>query len=297
MNQDVGKCTNFSSCKLAYRNEQITSVTKGFRCPECGSPLEPLSRKKQAPYLLYALAGVGAVLLVAIGAIFWTFKREQSLAKVVDAPSAASAEPFLSPTPTATSDPSPSPLPTATPDPSLLSSPTATPEPFPSSTVPTVTPPPLPQPPADPNNVRTTVLKRIDQMPNLQEAIKDKLRDAVMQAKDLGLLVTVPFETARANLGPQDLASIRQQLAQPKNSESLKDQTVVLVILGFADTRGADVKSYQLSGDRAESVMAALHDQCGLRNEMHAVPMGGTAIFDPRDYAKNRVVEVWSGKP
>jgi outer membrane protein OmpA-like peptidoglycan-associated protein len=293
MKQDVGKCTNFSSCKLAYRNEQIRSVTKGFRCPECGSPLEPIGRQKQAPYLLYALAGVGAVLLVAIGAILWTFRTEQSHGKVVDGPSPGSAEPSLSPTPTVTPDPSPS----ATPDPSLLPSPTANPEPFPSSTVPTLTPPPLPQPPADPNNVRTTVLKRIDQMPNLQEAMKDKLRDAVMQAKDLGLLVTVPFETARANLGPQDLASIREQLAQPKNSESLKDQTVVLVILGFADTRGTDVKSYELSGDRAESVMAALHDQCGLRNEMHAVPMGGTAIFDPRDYAKNRVVEVWSGKP
>jgi outer membrane protein OmpA-like peptidoglycan-associated protein len=291
MKQDVGKCTNFSSCKLAYRNEQIRSVTKGFRCPECGSPLESLGGQKQAPYLLYALVGVGAVLMVAIGAIFWTFKTEQSRAKVVDASPPGTSEP--SPSPTA----SPEPSPTATPDPSLLPSPTATPEPLPSSTVPAVTPPPLPQPPADPNNVRTTVLKRIDQMPNLQEAMRDKLRDAVMQAKDLGLLVTVPFETARASLGPQDLASIRQQLALPKNSESLKDQTVVLVILGFADTRGSDVKSYELSGDRAESVMAALHDQCGLRNEMHAVPMGGTAIFDPHDYTKNRVVEVWSGKP
>jgi outer membrane protein OmpA-like peptidoglycan-associated protein len=295
MKQDVGKCTNFSGCKLAYRNEQIRSVTKEFRCPECGSPLEPLGRRKQAPYLLYALAGVGAVLLLAIGAIIWTFRPGQSPGKVVYASPAARAEPFLSPTPTEI--PNPSPLPAATPDPSLLPSPTATPEPFPSSTVPAVIPSPSPQPPADPNNVRTTVLKRIDQMPNLQDAMKDKLRDAVMQAKDLSLLVTVPFETARANLGAQDLASVRQQLAQPKNSESLKDQTVVLVILGFADTRGADVKSYELSGDRAESVMAALHDQCGLRNEMHAVPMGGTAIFDPRDYAKNRVVEVWSGKP
>jgi outer membrane protein OmpA-like peptidoglycan-associated protein len=285
MRQNVGKCTNFSSCKLAYRNEQITTITKDFRCPECGSPLEPLRPKKQAPYLLYALAGVGAVLLLAIGAIFWTFKRDQSPITVVQA------------LPTATPEPSSSPPPTATPEPSPSPSPTATPEPFPSPTVPTVTPTPLPQPPADPNNVRTTVLKRIDQMPNLQEAMKDKLRDAVMQAKDLGLLLTVPFETARANLGPQDLASIKSQLVQPKNSESLKDQTVVLVVLGFADTRGADVKSYELSGDRAQSVMAALHDQCGLRNEMHAVPMGGTTIFDPRDYAKNRVVEVWSGKP
>jgi outer membrane protein OmpA-like peptidoglycan-associated protein len=277
MRQLIGKCTNFSGCKLAYRNEQITTVTKDFRCPECGLPLERLNPKKQPAYLWYAFAAVGAVLLLAIGVIFWTFKREQSSMSVVQ----GAPEPVVAST--------------ATPVPVVA--PTSTPEPVLAQAPPTVTPSPLPQPPPDPNNVRTTVLKRIDQMPNLQEVMKDKLRDAVMQAKDLGLLLTIPFETARANLSPQDLASIKEQLAEPKNSESLKDQTLVLVVLGFADTRGADVKSYELSGDRSKSVMAALHDQCGLRNEMHAVPMGGTAIFDPRDYAKNRVVEVWSGKP
>jgi outer membrane protein OmpA-like peptidoglycan-associated protein len=141
------------------------------------------------------------------------------------------------------------------------------------------------------------VLKRIDQMPNVEEWVKDKLRDAVMEAKDLNLLITVQFDTARANLAPQDLASIKDQLALPKNKESLKDPTVVLVVLGFADVRGADATSYELSRQRAESVMAALKDQCGIRNEMHAVPMGSTTIFDPRDYSKNRVVEVWSGRP
>jgi outer membrane protein OmpA-like peptidoglycan-associated protein len=287
MRQRVGKCTNFSSCKLAYRNEQITTVTKDFRCPECGLPLEPVSPKKQTPYLLYTSAGVGAVLLLAIGAILWTFKWDHSLVSVVQAPPSATPEPLFS-----------TPLPTATPEFFPSAPPLAVTPPSPQpSPPPSVTPLPLPQPPADPNNVRATVLKRIEQMPHLQEATKDKLRDAVMQAKDLDLLLTVPFDTARAILTFQDLASIKDQLVQPKNSESLRDQTLVLVVLGFADTRGADVKSYDLSGDRAQSVMTALRDQCGLRNEMHAVPMGGTAIFDQRDYAKNRVVEVWSGKP
>jgi len=287
MRQRVGKCTNYSSCQLAFRNEKITVVTKDFRCPECGSPLEPLSPKKQTPYLLYVLAGVGAVLLLAIGAILWTFTQHHPPIPVVQTPPTATPEPLLSippPTVTPTTSP-PSPPPTVTPTTS------------PPSPSPTVTPTTSPQPPADPNNVRATVLKRIDQIPNLQETAKDKLRDAVMQAKDLGLLLTVTFDTARANLTPQDLASIKEQLAQPKNRESLRDQTLVLVVLGFADTRGADVKSYDLSRDRAQSVMTALRDQCGLRNEMHEVPMGGTAIFDPRDYAKNRVVEVWSGRP
>jgi ABC transport system ATP-binding/permease protein len=81
---------------LAYRNEQIKTVKKDFCCPECGSPLEPLSPKKQMPYLLYALAGAGAVLLLAIGAILWTFKWDHSLISVVQAPPSATPEPFFS---------------------------------------------------------------------------------------------------------------------------------------------------------------------------------------------------------
>ena len=46
MAQRIGKCTNYSGCKLAYRNEKITVVTKEFRCPECGSPLESLGPKR-----------------------------------------------------------------------------------------------------------------------------------------------------------------------------------------------------------------------------------------------------------
>jgi hypothetical protein len=43
--------------------------------------------------------------------------------------------------------------------------------------------------------------------------------------------------------------------------------------------------------------MEALRDQCGVQNVMHIVPMGGTDLLDPRQLAKNRVVEIWAVSP
>ncbi|MBV8140932.1 MAG: hypothetical protein JOZ60_02685 [Verrucomicrobia bacterium] len=71
MAQRIGKCTNYSGCKLAYRNEKITVVTKEFRCPECGSPLESLGPKRTVSPTLILSIGVAIVLLLAVGAILW----------------------------------------------------------------------------------------------------------------------------------------------------------------------------------------------------------------------------------
>jgi hypothetical protein len=49
------------------RNKKIAVATSDFRCPECGSPLEPVGRKKTTLYTLYVLIGVLAVLLLALG--------------------------------------------------------------------------------------------------------------------------------------------------------------------------------------------------------------------------------------
>jgi hypothetical protein len=32
-------------------------------------------------------------------------------------------------------------------------------------------------------------------------------------------------------------------------------------------------------------------------NTMYAIPMGGTDLFDPRSFGRNRTVEVWAGLP
>jgi outer membrane protein OmpA-like peptidoglycan-associated protein len=287
MAQRIGKCTNYSGCKLAYRNEKINVVTKEFRCPECGSPLESIGPKKGTPFTLIVGSGVAAVLLLATGAILWTLmsppKRRTVLVELTPTPSPT---PAATPTPTSTPTPESTPVPTATP--------AASPSPTAEIAGTTIN---LDMNTPEIDEVKRAVLKRIDQIPNLTQANRDKLYTAVERAHGLGRLFTVPFETRLTNLSAQDLAFIQNAVNQPQIKKLLDDPTLVLVILGFADKQGADAANQTLSLGRAQSVMEALRDKCGVQNIMHVVPMGGTNLLDAHNLAKNRVVEVWAALP
>jgi outer membrane protein OmpA-like peptidoglycan-associated protein len=293
MAQRIGKCTNYSGCKLAYRNEKITVVTKEFRCPECGSPLESLGPKRGLSPTLILSIGVAIVLLLAVGAILWTLgnssKRQTEVVELSPTPSP-------SPTPTAT--PTPTPTPTETP------SPAATPTPAPSSST-------APTPVADSAGqaidldinlpeiaaVKREVLKRIDLMPNVSAQNKDRLYGAVDRARGMGRLFSVSFETSLTKISPEEIASMKAQLDHPQIKKFLDDPTLVLVILGYADKQGDDQKNLDISNGRAQAVMDALRDQIGVQNVMHIVPMGGTDLLDAKQLAKNRIVEVWAVLP
>jgi outer membrane protein OmpA-like peptidoglycan-associated protein len=285
MAQRVGKCTNYSGCKLAYRNEKITVVTKEFRCPECGSPLESIAPRRTLSPILILSIGVATVLLLAIGAILWTLGGSAKRQDVV----------IQEATPTPTPQPTPTPTPVETP-------PTPTPTP-----IPTPTPKPSLEPGGSPINlditlpeiaeVKRAVLKRIDLMPNVSEANKEKLYNALDRARAMGRLFTISFETSLTRISPQSVAYMKSQLERPQIKQMLDDPTLVLVVLGYADKQGADQKNLQISSGRAEAVMEALRDQCGIQNVMHVVPMGGTDLLDARELAKNRIVEVWAVLP
>jgi outer membrane protein OmpA-like peptidoglycan-associated protein len=293
MAQRIGKCTNYSGCKLAYRNEKITVVTKEFRCPECGSPLESLGPKRGLSPTLILSIGVAIVLLLAVGAILWTLgnssKRQTEVVELSPTPS---------PTPAPTSTPAATPTPTETPSPTA----TATPGPT-SSTAPT--------PVADSAGqtidldinlpeiaaVKREVLKRIDLMPNVSAQNKDRLYGAVDRARGMGRLFSVSFETSLTKISPEEIASMKAQLDHPQIKKFLDDPTLVLVILGYADKQGDDQKNLDISNGRAQAVMDALRDQVGVQNVMHVVPMGGTDLLDARQLAKNRIVEVWAVLP
>ncbi len=285
MAQRIGKCTNYSGCKLAYRNEKITVVTKDFRCPECGSPLESLGPKRSLSPTLVLSIGVGIVLLLAVGAILWTLgNSSRSRSGVV----------LESPTPT------PIPIPTPTPTPE----PTVTPTPVPSPTAaPTQSPEasgtPIVFDLAQPEiaEVRREVLKRIDLMPNVSPQNKDRLYGAVDRARGMARLFTVSFETLLTKISSEEVSFMRAALERPQIKKLLDDPTLVLVILGYADKQGDDQKNLQISSGRAQTVMEALRDQLGIQNVMHMVPMGGTTLLDPRELAKNRIVEVWAVLP
>jgi outer membrane protein OmpA-like peptidoglycan-associated protein len=286
MAQRIGKCTNYSGCKLAYRNEKIAVVTKEFRCPECGSPLESLGPKRSLSPTLVLSIGVAIVLLLAVGAILWTLgSSAKRPTEVVE----------LSPTPT------PSPTPTLAPSPTPTPSPISTPTPEPSAT-PTVTGEPsgtinlditLPEI----AEVKRQVLKRIDLMPSVSTQNKDKLYGAVDRSRGMGRLFTVAFETSFTKVSPDQIAYVKSQLEHPQVQKLLDDPTLVLVILGYADKQGDDQKNLQISTARAQAVMDMLRDQFAIQNVMHIVPMGGTNLLDARELAKNRVVEVWAVLP
>jgi outer membrane protein OmpA-like peptidoglycan-associated protein len=290
MAQRIGKCTNYSGCKLAYRNEKITVVTKEFRCPECGSPLESLGPKRSLSPTLVLSIGVAIVLLLAVGAILWTLSSSpKRRTEVVELSPTPSPTPSPTATPTLTPTPTPTPSPTANPTPGPSSAPTAVGEA--SGTIDfDVSLPEIAE-------VKRQVLKRIDLMPSVSSQNKDRLYGAVDRSRGMGRLFTVSFETSFTRISPEEIASIKSQLEHPQIKKLLDDPTLVLVILGYADKQGDDQKNLLISSGRAQAVMDFLRDQLGIQNVMHVVPMGGTNLLDARELAKNRVVEVWAVLP
>jgi outer membrane protein OmpA-like peptidoglycan-associated protein len=282
-----GRCTNYSGCKLAYRNEQITVVTKDFRCPECGSPLEPYDYGRQRVGLRFLTIGVVAVLLFAVAAIIWTLFF--SVKPPIPPPSvevAATVTPTPTPepieTPIARVEPSATPIDVATP----LQSPAATHESI--SLDPEI---------HDVNAVREEARKRILRIPKIPDGTRDWLLQALEHAHGVGRLFEVTFEPSSFKLTAEDMSYLRSEVETDQIKKLLNEQALGLFVLGFADKQGADERNLALSKERAEVVASVLRSQCGVRNVIQTVPMGGTNIHDLHDYARNRVVEVWATLP
>jgi outer membrane protein OmpA-like peptidoglycan-associated protein len=283
MAQRIGKCTNYSGCKLAYRNEKITVVTKDFRCPECGSPLESVGPRRTVSPILLLSIGVATVLILAIAAILWTLSSSpKRVTEVVE----------LTPTPT------PTPAPTATPTPTPSITPTPTPTPSQASTPePTKTPENLDLTGAEFDDVKKEIIKRIEIQPTATQAQKERAYAIIDKAKGMGRIALIKFDSANSNLRPQDVTDVLAQVADPKVQKRLEDPTLVLVILGYADLQGNDQNNIELSRRRAQTVLDILRDKGGVANLMYPIPMGGSDLFDTREFSKNRVVEVWAVRP
>lgn len=151
----------------------------------------------------------------------------------------------------------------------------------------------------DPGNaqVRAEVLRRIDLMPGVSAANKDKLYASVDHARSMGRVLTIPFVKGEMSVRPTDVDRLKQQLASPAIRTTLDDPTAVLVILGYADPKGNDKVNADLSLSRARAVQDVLRDRCGVQNVMHSVAMGGSTLFSANQAEKNRVVEVWAVLP
>jgi outer membrane protein OmpA-like peptidoglycan-associated protein len=283
MAQRFGRCTNYSGCKLAYRNEKIAVVTKDFRCPECGSPLETMAPQQKSSYTLTIGIFVAAVLSLAIGAILWTLRTTpKRQATIVE----------LTPTPT------PSQTTQVTPEPSPPEIPIAAPTSTPAASPETVsTPENLDLTGADLEEVKRGILKRIELQPTATQAQKDRAYAVVQAAKGMGRIVIISFATAITDLPSQEIGSVQAQVAQPRVQKLLEDPTLLLIVLGYADKQGNDQRNIDLSFGRARTVVEILRSKCQILNAMYPIPMGGTDLFDQRDFSKNRIVEVWVVKP
>jgi len=312
----TGKCTNYTKCTTAYRNQPI-SVPGNFICPECGQPLQEVSAKSPLQAKLPLIIGAGVGLLVLIGVIVFLTTRHSK----EPAPTVASTQPASTPSTTEPS-PAPGPAPEPAPPPVVASTSPSTTPPATTGTTPASTTPPepplpaTPEPPAEPaqpvvveqtvnvdpenagnQETKKEVLKRIDAMPKLSDSEKDKLYASVERARGMGRIITIPFGSGQTTLSTQNIAELKTATQSPQVAKMVSDPTVVFVILGYADKKGQLAANEKISTQRADSAMQALRDKCGFLNVMHAVGMGGSELFDSGDRAKNRVVEVWAVLP
>jgi outer membrane protein OmpA-like peptidoglycan-associated protein len=146
--------------------------------------------------------------------------------------------------------------------------------------------------------VKDDVLRRIDLMPTISSDNKDKLYMSVDHARQMGKILTIPFPSGHVAVSPADVDQLRAALASAQLEPLTKDPTCVFVILGFADMKGDEKANLHISTERAQSVLSALRDRCGILNVMHAVGMGGSTLFgNQQDAERNRVVEIWAVLP
>ena len=286
-----GKCQNFSGCLLAYRGEETElDDDQPFICAECGKPLTEVgSPSAMWMRYLYIVAGI-----VVLGVIV-VFSVPSIRSKIFKSKKADSGEVQAG---TESTPPVDSSSNTYTPPP-----------PPPEDTAPT---PGQAEPPrfitapsridldvtkTENKAVKDEVLTRVDLMPNVSSANKDKLYQAVERARSMGKILTIPFASGKTELAAADIEALRAELDKPELSKLRDDPTAVFVILGYADPKGDPKKNIAYSQARADAVLKAMRDRLNVINVMHTIGMGGSKLLDAQNLEKNRIVEIWAVLP
>ena len=166
-----------------------------------------------------------------------------------------------------------------------------------NTSVSTATIPPLVENKEENSAVKKQVLARIDAMPHLSPTNRTKLYTAVDHARGMYKLAIISFESGRIAPTPAAVAQLTDGLHTPDAQRLLSDPTAVIIVLGYADSKGDDKRNLQISIDRADGLLGALRDQGKILNVMHAVGMGSSEMFGKGQRDKNRVVEIWAVLP
>jgi outer membrane protein OmpA-like peptidoglycan-associated protein len=278
------KCHNYSGCLLAYRGEEIElEPGAALVCPDCGKPVTISKGGGSTAKWIIAAILLGAVAAGAYVGLPYLFKERKPV-------SGSGGEP----TPAQTVRAGNATIPVRPPVPSKDANVRAAEPPKEIVAPATLN---LDIASAENQQVKTEVLKRIDIMPNVTQANKDKLYNSVERARSMGRVLTIPFGSGRTTLSPTDIQALKTQLESPAIMKLRDEPTAVFVILGYADPKGDEKKNLDFSQARADAVLAAMRDKCGIENLMHAVAMGGSTLLDASNLEKNRIVEVWAVLP
>jgi outer membrane protein OmpA-like peptidoglycan-associated protein len=276
----ICKCTNYAGCQLAFGNADI-EVEENFVCPECGKALREVpsvSVQTKPTDNMLLFGGISAAfLLIMIGGVFIFTQSSGHPGNESPSASVTSA---------------------STPTPTIASTPTATPNPAPTldggSVVITGG---QDQQRRESETTKQEVLKRIDIFPNLKATERDRLYERVEQAREMFKVMVISFAVAQKSLSASAINKLRDAISTPRVHDLMQYPDIVFVILGFSDTQGSIEANLKLSADRADAVLDALRDRCGVMNIIHPLGMGSSEFFGEENKARNRVAEVWAVLP
>lgn len=107
-------------------------------------------------------------------------------------------------------------------------------------------------------------------------------------------LTVVRFDSGQTGLNRSALDRLVKTFDGAEIRDKLSDQTILLVVAGYADTGGRAEVNLGISQQRAESVARILRRRIKLTNPMQTIGMGGTELLSNERPDQNRAVEVWA---
>jgi serine/threonine protein kinase len=141
------------------------------------------------------------------------------------------------------------------------------------------------------------VIKRINALPGLSTAAKDRLIEKMDRARSMERLTVIPFDFGQTVLPRGATDKLVQTFDSPAMRETLSDPTIVLVVAGYADAGGRPDLNLRISQQRAAHVTKILKERANLMNAMQTIGMGGSELLDSSRPDQNRAVEVWAVVP
>jgi serine/threonine protein kinase/outer membrane protein OmpA-like peptidoglycan-associated protein len=283
-------------------NRSILTPARGPQEPVAPAPTS--AKRSRAPLISFLtrrpVLVVGGIifapLLASLVAFFWSRSEPPPSAKPAARPSASgstglpTASPPTTVSPAITAAPLVTVSPVVTASPEASTSPSANQTATPREVIPSPTP--LTQPEID--ATKEEVIKRINAAPGYSAEEKATLIKKMERARKMERLSVVRFDFGQTTLRRSVADELMRTFDTPEMRERLGDQTIILVVAGYADTGGRADINLGISQERAENVTRILKRRVKLANAMQTIGMGGTELLNNKRPDQNRAVEIWA---